>query len=53
MIDQNLQEFFNSIKRFKGVLDTEDFNFDVYFYCEYTLLVGYSYLKEFEKDYGQ
>ena len=48
-----IQEFFNSIRRFKGVFETEGFNFDAYFYSEYTLLVGYSYLKEFEREYGQ
>ena len=48
-----IQEFFNSIKRFKGVFKTEGFNFDAYFYNEYTLLVGYTYLKDFEREYGQ
>ena len=48
-----IQEFFNSIKRFKGVFETEGFNFDAYFYNEYTLLCGYSYLKDFEREYGQ
>ena len=48
-----IQEFFNSIKRFKGVFETEGFNFDAYFYNEYTLLVGYTYLKDFEREYGQ
>ena len=48
-----IQEFFNSIKRFKGVFKTEGFNFDAYFYNEYTLLVGYTYLKDFEREYGE
>lgn len=48
-----IREFFDSIKRFKGVFETEGFNFDAYFYNEYTLLCGYSYLKDFEREYGQ
>ena len=48
-----IREFFDSIKRFRGVFETEGFNFDAYFYNEYTLLCGYSYLKDFEREYGQ
>ena len=48
-----VQEFFNSIRRFKGVFNTEGFNCDAYWYNEYTILVGFSYLKKFEKEYGQ
>ena len=48
-----IEEFFNSIRRFKGVFETEGFDFDAYFYNEDTLLFGYIYLKEFESDYGQ
>ena len=48
-----IKEFFSSIERFKGVFATQGFNFDAYFYNEYTLLVGYTLLKKFEKDYGQ
>ena len=48
-----IKEFFSSIERFKGVFTTRGFNFDAYFYNEYTLLVGYTLLKKFEKDYGQ
>ena len=48
-----IKEFFSSIERFKGVFATRGFNFDAYFYDEYTLLVGYTLLKKFEKDYGQ
>jgi hypothetical protein len=48
-----ITDFFESIKRFKGIFNTEGFSFDAWFYNEYTLLVGYSFLKEFEKEYGQ
>lgn len=48
-----VKEFFSSIERFKGVFKTSGFNFDAYWYNEYTLLVGYTLLKKFEKEYGQ
>ena len=50
-----VEEFFHSIKRFKGTFETEGFEFDAYWYNEYTLLVGYMYLKRFEnqKEFGQ
>lgn len=48
-----VKEFFSSIERFKGTFETDGFNFDAYFYNEYTLLVGFTLLKKFEKDYGQ
>ena len=48
-----VKEFFSSIERFKGVFATNGFDFNAYFYNEYTLLVGYTLLKKFEKDYGQ
>lgn len=48
-----INDFFDSIKRFKGSFNTEGFSFDAWFYNEYTLLVGYTYLKRFEKEYGQ
>lgn len=48
-----INDFFDSIKRFKGSFNTEGFSFDAWFYNEYTLLVGYTYLKTFEKEYGQ
>ena len=50
---QMVSDFFESIKRYKGNFNTEGFPFDSWFYNEYTLLVGYTYLKEFEKEYGQ
>lgn len=46
-------DFFESIKRYKGIFNTEGFSFDVWFYNEYTLLVCYLYLKGCEKEYGQ
>lgn len=48
-----INDFFESIKRFKGIFKTEGFSFDSWFYNEYILLIGYMYLKEFEKEYGQ
>ena len=45
--------FFNSIKSFEKSFNTEGFQFDIWFYNEYTLLFGAVYLKEFEKEYGQ
>ena len=48
-----IKDFFESIKRYKRSFNTEGFSFDSWFYNEYTLLVGYTYLKEFEKEYGQ
>ena len=48
-----INDFFESIKRFKGIFKTEGFSFDSWFYNDYTLLIGYTYLKEFEKEYGQ
>ena len=48
-----IKDFFESIKSYKGSFNTEGFSFDPWFYNEYTLLVGYTYLKNFEKEYGQ
>ena len=48
-----VKEFFSSIERFKGVFQTSGFNFDAYWYNEYTLLVGYTLLKKFEQESGQ
>ena len=48
-----INDFFNSIKRFKGYYETKGFNFDAYFYNETTLLFGYLYLKEFDVEYGE
>ena len=46
-------DFFESIKRFRGIFNTEGFSFEAWFYNEYTLLIGYLYLKECEREYGQ
>lgn len=48
-----VKEFFKSIERFKGVFQTDGFNFDAYWYNEYTLLVGFTLLKRFENEIGQ
>ena len=52
--NQNLKElqknFFQSIKDYKDFLDSSEFPFDAYWYNEYTLAMGYTYMKEFEKD---
>ena len=42
-------DFFESIKRFKRIFNTEGFSFDASFYNEYTILIGYSYLKKFRQ----
>lgn len=51
---QNLTEvqnnFFESIKDYKDFLDSNGFPFDAYWYNEKTLAMGYTYMKEFEKD---
>ena len=41
-----VEQFFNDIKRYKGVFETQGFNFDAFFYDTFTLLIGYEYLKE-------
>ena len=52
--NQNLTEiqkkFFESIKDYEDFLDSSGFPFDVYWYNEDTLAMGYTYMKEFEKD---
>ena len=48
-----VNQFFNSIERFKDPFKIEGFNFDAYWYNQYTLLIGYNYLQEFESDYGE
>ena len=45
-------EFFNSIKRFKDIFDTEGFTFDAWFYNQFTLLMGHIFIKRYEKDFG-
>ena len=46
-----VNEFFNSIERFKDSFNIEGFDFDAYWYNQDTLLIGYYYLKEIESDY--
>ena len=47
-------EFFESIKKYKGIFDTEGFPFDPWFYNEYTFLVGVLYMKKIlKKDHGK
>ena len=48
-----INDFFESIKRYERSFNTDGFAFNAWFYNDYTLLVGYTYLKEFEKEYGQ
>ena len=48
-----INDFFESIKRYEGIFNTDGFEFNAQIYDDYTLLVGYTYLKEFEKEYGQ
>lgn len=48
-----VNNFFNSIERFKGSFNTDGFSFNSWFYNEYTLLIGALYLKRFDKEYGE
>lgn len=48
-----VNNFFNSIERFKGSFNTDGFSFNSWFYNEYTLLIGALYLERFDKDYGE
>jgi len=50
---ETISKFFKSIERFKGDFKTDGFIFNPWYYNEYTILIGYSYLTEFESDYGQ
>ena len=50
---ETINNFFKSIERFKGYFKTDGFIFDPYFYNKYTISLGYNYLIEFEKEYGQ
>ena len=50
---ESINQFFDGIRKFKGIFATQGFNFNAYFYNEYTLLIGYEFLKQFEKDYGE
>ena len=42
-------DFFDSIRNFEGTFNTDGFNFDAYFYNEYTLLISFIYLKRLQK----
>ena len=48
-----VNNFFNSIERFKGSFNTDGFSFNSWFYNEYTLIIGALYLKRFDKEYGE
>ena len=48
-----IKDFFESIKRFKEPFKIAGFDFNAYWYNEYTLLIGAIFLKEFEIDYGE
>ena len=50
--EKEINEFFESIKRFKDIFETEGFNFNAWFYNSFTLLMGYIFIKEYEKDFG-
>lgn len=49
---KEIAEFFESIKRFKDMFETEGFDFDVWFYNDFTLLMGYFFIKPYEKAFG-
>ena len=51
--EEIIKQFFEGIKKFKGIFKTLGFNFNAYFYNEYTLLIGSEYFKEFQNDYGE
>ncbi len=51
--EEFIKQFFEGIKKFKGIFLTLGFNFNAYFYNEYTLLIGSEYFKEFQNDYGE
>ena len=51
--NETARQFFDGIKKFKGLFETEGFNFDAFFYNEYTLLLGSEYFKQFQNDYGE
>lgn len=42
-------DFFDSIKNFEGTFSTQGFNFDAYFYNQYTLLIAFIYLKNLQR----
>lgn len=52
-IDDDIDEFFNSIRKFEGIFKTDGFKFNPWFYNKKTLLIGYYFLKEFQTDYGE
>ena len=50
---ETISKFFKSIERFKGFFKTEGFLFDAWYYNDFTISIGYNYLIEFDKEYGQ
>ena len=44
-----VNEFFNSIKKYKGTFETDGFDFKAFCYNTETLLIGYLYLKNLEE----
>ena len=51
--DDDIDEFFNSIRKFEGIFKIDGFKFNPWFYNKKTLLIGYYFLKEFQTDYGE
>ena len=51
--DDDIDEFFNSIRKFEGIFKTDGFKFNPWFYNKKTILIGYYFLKEFQTDYGE
>jgi hypothetical protein len=50
---ETISKFFKSIERFRGFFKTEGFLFDAWYYNDFTISIGYNYLIEFDKEYGQ
>ena len=48
-----IKDFFDSMIRFKGYFETQGFNFDAYFYYDYTFLIGLKFFNQFQNDYGE
>lgn len=51
--DKEVEEFFNSIRKFEGIFETDGFIFNPWFYNTKTLLIGYYFLQQFQTDYGE
>ena len=50
---KEIKDFFDSMNRFKGYFETQGFNFDAYFYYDYTFLIGLKFFNRFKNDYGE